>query len=257
MVRMKRLNVVLLTIALLFLCACEPAPSVSYESQCYLFDITEPREFVGFSDYVFIGRVGQILGAQTEWEGGEGLYTAYSVEVLKNIKGELDLTAPVQVKIYGGYDPEDNRLLLCSDTTFYPLSGDVCVFLAGTGKDGTLYTMTDYGNPRLFTAEEALDVTEDELFEHDLYLRYVEAYENETVFDEDQMVRKHCRYDVDVTEEELAEYEGGEFVPSEDHSEKILSILSTLDAYRTGKKDKEKEDESDKTADIGIVQSTA
>lgn len=261
MKKMKRILIVFTACLLLalcigvFCCSCASAPSVVLQEDCWNLDVDDPRALAGFSNYVFVGVVEELEGSRA----GE-LYhvdTFYRVRVLENIKGTLDTAQSVQVRRQGGYSVEENLLVLCGKDDFLPLPGDVCVFFAMTCRDGTLALEGPFDHPVVAAKKENLqEWTLEEIQEIPLYQELVAACADPIPYP-DKHEDKRCRYDVDVTEEELFAFGGEEFVPSEDHSEKILSILSNLDAYRGNKKDKKEEDESDKTEDIGIVQSTS
>lgn len=75
----------------------------------HAFDVTDDRLLVGFANNVFVGRVAEKAGA--EGSAGLGLpYTLFSVEILENVKGNLD--GAVTVAQAGGYDPAAGCVML-------------------------------------------------------------------------------------------------------------------------------------------------
>lgn len=64
----------------------------------YAIDISNPREVVGFSDNVFVGKVVKQVGTRNR----DYPETQFEVEVLYNIKGEVNGT--IKVNQVGGYE---------------------------------------------------------------------------------------------------------------------------------------------------------
>lgn len=86
---------------------CEGAAIVDHA-----FDVTDDRKLVGFADNVFVGRVAERAGS--EGSTGSGIpYTLFSVEVLQNVKGNLD--GMVTVAQEGGYAPAAGCVMLMED----------------------------------------------------------------------------------------------------------------------------------------------
>ncbi|WP_186673954.1 hypothetical protein [Sporosarcina sp. BP05] len=85
-----------------------------------VIDIYNPREVVGFSDNVFLGKVIKQVGTKSLNGYPE---TQFEVEVIDNIKGELNGT--VKVNQQGGYEGEylflmeDDKLLLEEQTYLF------------------------------------------------------------------------------------------------------------------------------------------
>lgn len=75
----------------------------------HAFDVTDDRLLVGFADNVFVGRVTKNVGPESS--AGPGVpYTLFSVEVLENVKGNLD--GGITVAQAGGYDPAAGCVVL-------------------------------------------------------------------------------------------------------------------------------------------------
>lgn len=77
----------------------------------YAFDAMDPRELVGFATNVFVGEVVEEAGSEGAPLSGPGdravPRTQFSVEVLKNVKGDVEGT--VTVSQTGGYDEAEGR----------------------------------------------------------------------------------------------------------------------------------------------------
>lgn len=91
-------------------------------------DVSDDRRLVGFADNVFIGRVQE----QLETHSPDNIFpeTLFSVEVIKNIKGEL--TGTVIVNQQGGYSEEDKVIYLFEDDTLLEV-GKIYLFATLVG----------------------------------------------------------------------------------------------------------------------------
>jgi hypothetical protein len=93
----------------------EPSDAGSSDMEVrYAFDAMDPRELVGFATNVFVGQVVEETGSEGAPLSGPGERavprTQFSVEVLKNVKGDAEGT--VTVSQTGGYDEEEGREVL-------------------------------------------------------------------------------------------------------------------------------------------------
>ncbi len=92
---------------------------VEYSLASYMYDTATPEKAIGISDYVFVAKVNEI--ARTEYkypvEAEISLnkkikrttpYTIYNISVIKNIKGELVTSKPIEFMQYGGLS-EDGK----------------------------------------------------------------------------------------------------------------------------------------------------
>ena len=77
----------------------------------YAFDAMDPRELVGFASNVFLGQVVEEIDSEGATLSGPGERvvprTQFSVEVLKNVKGDAEGT--VTVNQTGGYDEQEGH----------------------------------------------------------------------------------------------------------------------------------------------------
>lgn len=113
----------------------------------HAFDVTDDRLLVGFADNVFVGRVAEEIGAEGS-AGSDIPYTLFSIEVLENVKGDLD--GAITVAQAGGYDPAAGcEMLMVNDPLLKP--GQEVLFL--TRYDGRnrrhQITSSGYGNVRV------------------------------------------------------------------------------------------------------------
>jgi hypothetical protein len=115
--RMARISLVLVLVGagvvMYALLAEEPPesdPDVINMEVDYAFEPSDKRQLVGFATNVFVGRVVEKVGTEGAPLSGPGdevvPRTQFSVEVLKNIKG--DLSGHVTVSQTGGYDKAES-----------------------------------------------------------------------------------------------------------------------------------------------------
>lgn len=78
----------------------------------HAFDVTDERKLVGFAENVFVGRVVKQIGTVGSVKSADMSLprTQFSVEVLENVKGNLD--GVVTVSQLGGEDPNLNAVVL-------------------------------------------------------------------------------------------------------------------------------------------------
>ncbi len=82
---------------------------VAWSNGSYFYDISTPEKAIGVSDYTFVAKINQQLRTEHKYVGTEGLdngipYTIYSISVIKNIKGELITSKPIEFMQYGGLE---------------------------------------------------------------------------------------------------------------------------------------------------------
>lgn len=83
----------------------------------FMYDTSTPEIAIGVSDYVFVAKVNKIL--RTEYKNPVTIetslttskvvttpYTVYSIDVIKNIKGELITTDSIEYMQYGGLNQD-------------------------------------------------------------------------------------------------------------------------------------------------------
>lgn len=182
--------------------------NTTISSGVYMYDTSTPERAVGISDYVFVAKIDGI--ARTEYRNPitveTGLsssetrttpYTVYNIEVVKNIKGELITSEPIEYMQYGGIN-EDGETYTFMEGTGLLETGKYYILMVGTFEgDGGIIEVTE-PNRRILLD----DVENDEDVENsELVKRYEEAYKNEVIpegFEEED--RYISKYDVNYTE---------------------------------------------------------
>lgn len=155
---------------------------MAYSQASYAYDITDPKQNAGVADYIFIGYVSKILRTEQESQY-HSPETVYEIEVLENLKGEIQPT--VELYKRGGVIQKGfleslyiGRTVVCYEGDFLPKIGDVCMFYTLAQEDGRL---ADLGgppsNPLLAKGETSLK----ELRTHPEYLKTVDAIAHQVV----------------------------------------------------------------------------
>lgn len=122
--------------------------SVEILQVSFVYDVNNVNESVGMMDYVFVGKV--ISNDGTEYENVKMVedenggykkagspYTNYTIQVVENLKGELQTDAPIQVKKQGGVSMDQESIILF-ENDILPKEENTYIFLAYTQSDGTL-----------------------------------------------------------------------------------------------------------------------
>lgn len=198
------LIIVVAVVVYLFYISISRIPQVT---DLYSYDTSIPEQAVGISDYVFVAKINGI--ARTDYiDTGtvelsttgnkeiESPYTVYNIEVVKNIKGELLTSEPIEYMQYGGVN-EDGETYTFMEGTGLLETGKYYILLVNTYREdgGTLETSDQN---RIILLD---DVENDEDLENsELVKKYEEAYKNEVIpegFEEDRYISK---YDVNYKE---------------------------------------------------------
>jgi len=119
----------------------------------YAFDTSTPEKAYGASRYVFIAKVNEIIKTEyvnpTEIEVGifktKTVYepvTIYSISVIKNIKGNLITTEPIQIKQYGGISKDKKSYVFDSNSSLLNING-YYMFLTGAEENGGILEATN------------------------------------------------------------------------------------------------------------------
>lgn len=137
---------------------------VSFIDECFpIFDTSDKAQYVGYSDYVFVGKVEKITyggrySGNTYYPGGSIFsgkastpYTEYEVSVLQNIKGQLKTDSTVSVKKHAGINTGTNTLTILPGDIM-PVEGEEYVFLTRATEDGDLVILDPRGNVALSEA---------------------------------------------------------------------------------------------------------
>ncbi|AHI56159.1 cell surface protein [Listeria ivanovii] len=114
----------------------------------YTLDIDNPNEVVGDADYVFVGKVASETGTTyknktpMEQENGEVIYigeayTHYQIEVITNLKNELNLADSIPIEKQGGIR-EDGSAYDVFEEDQLPKVGNIYIFTAYRQDNGSL-----------------------------------------------------------------------------------------------------------------------
>lgn len=101
----------------------------------YIYDVSDKREIVGASDYVFVGTVERFDGYTYK---GEMPYTSYTVTVAQVLKGNLPAEASVTVRKQGGVSRFKLSAVIADGDDFFPDAGQTCMFAVCADTDGAL-----------------------------------------------------------------------------------------------------------------------
>lgn len=113
---------------------------INWNNGLYIINVDDPREVVGWADYVFIGYVNSKDG--TEYflpNSDDGMpRTKYTITVMENIKGVLPLDESVHLQKEGGLT-KDGKSISLFEEDFLPEEGKSYLFSVAAREDGTLY----------------------------------------------------------------------------------------------------------------------
>lgn len=122
-----------------------------------IFDLNDKAQYVGFSDYVFVGTVenvtygGKYSGNKYYPSGSvfsddtSTPYTEYEVSVSQNIKGQLKTDSTVLVKKHAGINTKTNILSILPGDVM-PVEGEEYIFLTRATESGDLVILDPHGN---------------------------------------------------------------------------------------------------------------
>lgn len=168
-----------------------------YMSAIFAVDMNNPKEVVGNATHVFVGYVKQ---KEETYYMEHFPYTRYSVEVVDSIKGGLAVGQIVTVDKEGGI-AEDKSCLFLYREDILPEEGQYYVFLTRGGRNGDIYTASGMNTTVLLDMEETKELAAaavwgsisaaedmqnaiaDILSDSSVYQTYLDAYENQIVYD--------------------------------------------------------------------------
>ena len=122
-----------------------------------IFDLNNKAEYVGFSDYVFVGKVEKVTyggkySNNIYYPKGSFCpddavipFTEYEVTVLKNIKGQLKTDQMITVKKHAGINVDTNVFSVLKGDVM-PIENEEYIFLTRATKNGELVILDPYGN---------------------------------------------------------------------------------------------------------------
>ena len=156
---------------------------ITYSDACYVVNINEPKEVVGWGDYVFVAKVEEEL--RTEYnnvrENGKGdktgkPYTFYKIKVIENLKGNLKLNDYIEYYKHGGVSYDGKSISLLEGDSLLEV-GKYYILIAVSDEDGRL----GQGLPN--SSIELNINNDDELSNSDVYQAYKDYVQNEIAFD--------------------------------------------------------------------------
>ncbi|MFA7051176.1 MAG: hypothetical protein WC189_03690 [Bacilli bacterium] len=126
---------------------------VYYNHATYALDTSTPEKAYGASKYVFIAKIDDILRTEyvnpVEIEVGIGKFdivydpiTVYSATVVKNIKGELTTSEPIEITQNGGISKDGKSYIFMEDSSLLKI-GDYYIILTGANEDGGSLDVTN------------------------------------------------------------------------------------------------------------------
>ncbi len=193
---------------------------INYISASYAYDTSSPAKATGVADYSFVAKINGIL--RTEYrnpsnvmrEDGEitvyDPYTVYDVEVIRNIKGELDKSKNIEVVLHGGISEDGESCVFMEGLEFLNV-GEYYILLPYTASDGRLGISNGTSVVSLGTLNdtEIKSINETKIStsavrdnsdrDVDIITTYVEAEKNSVVPENKQIVKSKI-YDVEVSE---------------------------------------------------------
>ena len=161
---------------------------VNISRATYMYDTSTPEQAIGISDYVFVAKVNEIIRTEhrnpitveTGLFSSETIttpYTFYSIDVVKNIKGELITSEPIEYMQYGGIN-EDGESYTFMEGTELLETGKYYLIMADTfGEDGGEINVTE---PNRRVLLEDVNSAED-IENSEIVKKYEEAYKNEII----------------------------------------------------------------------------
>ena len=161
---------------------------VNISRATYMYDTSTPEQAIGISDYVFVAKVNEIIRTEhrnpitveTGLFSSETIttpYTFYSIDVVKNIKGELITSEPIEYMQYGGIN-EDGESYTFMEGTELLETGKYYLIMADTfGEDGGEINVTE---PNRRVLLEDVNNVED-IENSEIVKKYEEAYKNEII----------------------------------------------------------------------------
>lgn len=167
-----------------------PAEYIITES---IYDTSSKEKLFGASDYAFVGKVNKIL--RTEHVTNEIInsttdkttiyipYTVYSVEVVKNIKGNL--IENIEVYQYGGLHKDEKKYIIYNNNVLLNNDEYYIFFTYLNDNDGPMYL--EFSNQNI-----SLGKTFDE--KDELISTYQKALKNEIVLDEGTYMIPKVKY---------------------------------------------------------------
>lgn len=152
-------------------------------SPMYLYDTSTPQKAIGISDYVFVAKIKSVVGTKyldkssesnkkALFEEDSSPYTLYEIEVIKNIKGQLNTEEPILFIQFGGLNKDGKGYTLIEGVNLLT-ENNYYLILSNTIKmDGKI----------ILEASEATRLIDlGQTINYEVINKYEEAYKNEEV----------------------------------------------------------------------------
>ena len=152
---------------------------VHYMAVSYVIDIEDPREVVGFGDYVFVAKVNketETIHRNVEWINFKKTsmpYTVYSITVINNLKGNIKKNTPIEIEKFGGINIDNDSISLPEGDSLLE-EGAYYIFIVGSDQEGNLL-MSAPTNAIKLNVE-----SENEIMSSEEYKDYMRHCEEET-----------------------------------------------------------------------------
>lgn len=152
--------------------------SIQYVSGMNVINIENPKEVVGYGDYVFVARIDEeiknVHSSAEDLDPGIPM-TTYSITVVDNLKGKVKKNTPIEFSKIGGISSSSNMVTL--------LEGDIIleedqyyILVAAGNDDGSMIQAAATGAVKL-------DVTsEEEIVSSQAYKDYEKYIEEEVEY---------------------------------------------------------------------------
>jgi len=179
--------ILILTVIIITLIYKDNKPlTVSYSQAMWVFNASTPEMGIGISDYVFVCKVNKILRTEYKYPAETAIgimttpYTVYSIDVVKNIKGNLNTSKSIEFMQYGGLN-EDGKSYHFFEGGALLEVGEYYVLMADTWiAEDENYEIIEVGDPRrIKSLGKDFDITTESGLE--TVRKYEEAYKNEYV----------------------------------------------------------------------------
>ena len=151
---------------------------IQYVSGMNVINIENPKEVVGYGDYVFVARIDEeiknVHSSAEDLDPGIPM-TTYSITVIDNLKGKIKKNTPIKFSKIGGISSSSNMVTLLEGDTM--LEEDKYYILVAAGNhDGSIIQAAA-------TAAIKLDVTsKEEIMSSQAYKDYEKYIEEEVEY---------------------------------------------------------------------------
>lgn len=137
---------------------------INYAHAIYAYDTSTPEKTAQNSKYIFIAKINEVVRTEylnpieieDENDGTKEIiydpFTVYSINVIKNIKGELDTSKSIELMQYGGLNYDGKSYVFCDGGSLLNI-GEYYLILTGAMNDGNL----EVSNPDRIVALEKFE----------------------------------------------------------------------------------------------------